>query len=308
MRRSFASYLTTAAPIVVGLAFLIAATGCSRSRALDRSKVLEAETINQRQKLATLQSQVQQSHLALDGANAREQQMRAELLAANQEVRRADEAYTQAAEARSRLMGTQEDLRRTESELASIQGKYEKMLRERIAQPRPVAKSSGPAQPRTGGVSPEAEAMRRDLQQRLSSLGVRELSVEIRREAGGEERVAIVLPDAFPSGKATLADNASAVQAVVRVGQLIDQHYKSSLVRVEGHTDSDPLVKTKPIWGTNENLSNARAKAVAALLANAGVGDVSTAGLGASRPLALGNSKQAKARNRRVEIFISPRG
>ena len=79
-------------------------------------------------------------------------------------------------------------------------------------------------------------------------------------------------------------------------------------MRVEGHTDSDPLVKTKPIWGTNENLSNARAKAVAALLANAGVGDVSTAGLGASRPLALGNSKQAKARNRRVEIFISPRG
>jgi flagellar motor protein MotB len=98
------------------------------------------------------------------------------------------------------------------------------------------------------------------------------------------------------------------VKAVISVGKMIKAHYPDSRVLVEGHTDSDPIRKSD--WGTNENLSRARAAAVETLLTNSGVPatNVTTEGLGARQPLAQGSTKRAKSRNRRVEIFISPRG
>lgn len=304
MRRSLRSF----APVLVGLAFVILATGCSRSRAIDRAKVLEAENMNQRQKMATYQEQIRQQHLAQDSWSSQEQQLRAELLAAQQDARAAEQARLQANEARNRLVAVQNDLRQSETELADVSSKYEQLLRERQARPAPapaVARRGGNTTVRGGGISPEAEAMRRDLQRQLASYGVRELNVEVRRDQHGE-RVAIVLPDAFKAGKATLADNRTAVKAVVGVGKLIKEHYPNSRVLVEGHTDSDPIRSSG--WGTNERLSQARAQAVMSLLTNAGIpsGQVTTEGLGASRPLALGGSKRAKSRNRRVEIFITP--
>ncbi len=296
-------------PAVVGLAFLTLAVGCSRSRGVSRAKVLEAENINQRQRVATLEEQIRQGHLAQDGSVAREQQLRAELVAARQDVEGARAAHAQAAEARGRLVSIQGDLSRTESELAEANRKYEELRRARVVQPAPVrvANASSPTPVRLGGISPEAEAMRRDLRAQLASFGIRDLKVEVRREPSGEERVAIVLPDAFPAGKATLAYNASAVKAVISVGKMIRSHYRNSQVLVEGHTDSDPIRRSS--WGTNENLSRARAKAVESLLTNSGVPatSVRTDGLGATQPLAMGNTKRAKSRNRRVEIFITPR-
>ena len=309
MRRSLTRPLHKTGPVVLGLAFVVLATGCSRSRAIDRSKVLEAETINQRQKIATYEEQIRQQHLAQDNAVAREQQLRADLVQAQREAEIAAAARQQASEARNRLVQVQNDLQSSEADLASMSRKYEDLLRQRQAaesQARFAGRSGEPTQVRPGGgVSPEAEAMRRDLQRQLASYGVRDLNVEIRRDAAGE-RVAIVLPDAFKAGKATLAYNPDAVKAVVGVGKMIREHYPQSRVRVEGHTDSDPIRKSG--WGTNERLSEARAQAVERLLTNAGIpaGNVTTEGLGARRPLALGSSKAAKSRNRRVEIFITP--
>lgn len=297
-------------PLFVGLTLIAVTTGCSRSRAIDRSKVLEAENINQRQKMATYEEQIRQQHLAQDGAISREQQLRADLLAAKQKADGAGAAHAQAQEARGRLVALQNDLRRSDGELAEVSRKYEDLLRQRqapVVAPAPVvARRGGATQVRGGGISPEAEAMRRDLQQQLASYGVRDLNVEVRRE-NGAERVAIVLPDAFKAGKATLAYNPRAVKAVVGVGKMIREHYPQSRIRVEGHTDSDPIRSSG--WGTNENLSRARAEAVQSLLTNSGIdsNQVSTEGVGARRPLALGSSKRAKSRNRRVEIFITPR-
>ena len=295
-------------PLVAALALVAITTGCSRSRAMDRSKVLEAENINQRQKLATYEEQIRQQHLAQDSAMSEMQQLRTDLMAAKGDADAAAAARAQANEARNRLVAVQNDLRQSEGELAALSRKYEDL---RLAASRPApqpttAHRSGPTPVRRGGISPEAEAIRRDLQRQLASYGIRELNVEVRREPSGEERVAIVLPDAFKAGKATLAYNPTAVKAVVGVGKMIRDHYPNSTIRVEGHTDSDPIRKSG--WGTNENLSMARAKAVESLLTNAGIAQsrISTEGVGARRPLALGSSKQAKSRNRRVEIFISP--
>jgi flagellar motor protein MotB len=281
--------------------------GCRSTRTGDRSKVLEAENINLRQQYGTMEEQMRQAHAAQDDASARVQELRGEVASLEQEVRAAGEYRAQAAAATERLRSTQDELSRTELALVERTKRYEQLLiaSRRAPAARPVAeRPSTPLRP--AGMSPETEAMRRDLQNQLASYGIRDLKVEVRRDRGGEERVALVLPDAFPSGKATLAYNASAVKAVISVGKMIKENYPNSSVVVEGHTDSDPIRKTN--WGTNERLSEARAQAVETLLTNSGVptGDVRVEGLGARQPLAMGNTSRAKSRNRRVEIFISP--
>ena len=249
-------------------------------------------------------------HASLDDIAARKQQLEDELALARADAAAAEAARAQAATARERLVDTQSELAKAEQALLESNRRYEALKNRPVVQPAPraVARRGGPTQLRPGRTSPEAEAMRRDLQNQLARFGVRGLKVEVRTDRTGSERVAIVLPDAFPSGKATLAYNKSAVKAVISVGKMINAHYPDSRVLVEGHTDSDPIRKSN--WGTNENLSRARAEAVETLLTNSGVpsSSVSTEGFGARQPLARGSTKRAKSRNRRVEIFISPRG
>ena len=79
MRRSFRRQFVTVVTCALALVVLI---GCSRSRSLDRAKVLEAENINLRQKAQTVEQQMRQAHAEQDEAVAREQQLRTELAAA----------------------------------------------------------------------------------------------------------------------------------------------------------------------------------------------------------------------------------
>jgi flagellar motor protein MotB len=80
-------------------------------------------------------------------------------------------------------------------------------------------------------------------------------------------------------------------------------------ITVEGHTDATPLTgKNKETYGDNLNLSIARAIAVKERLVEKGriaADRVSVVGHGDSKPLAKGTSKEAHARNRRVEIVVA---
>ena len=99
----------------------------------------------------------------------------------------------------------------------------------------------------------------------------------------------------FDSGQATL--KSSAKKDLDRVVSQIRQH-SGSTIRIEGHTDTDPIRKSK--WGSNEALSKARADAVRDYLVSKGIsrGDVSTVGMGAAQP------KGSKPASRRVEVVI----
>ena len=75
-------------------------------------------------------------------------------------------------------------------------------------------------------------------------------------------------------------------------------------IRVEGHTDSQPIVRSR--WGTNLRLSIERAMSVADYLIQSGLpaDKVSSAGYGEYRPAVEGNSEAAWKKNRRVEILL----
>jgi Outer membrane protein and related peptidoglycan-associated (lipo)proteins len=102
----------------------------------------------------------------------------------------------------------------------------------------------------------------------------------------------------FASGSADIKPEAK--KTLDRIATEIKRDFPGATIRVEGYTDSDPLVRTKKKWGTNENLSQARADAVKNYLATRGVSSsrIETYGYGSAKP------KATKAASRRVEIIV----
>ena len=111
----------------------------------------------------------------------------------------------------------------------------------------------------------------------------------------------------FASGKAELSRGGKeALRAVAR--RLLEDHPGGDYW-IEGHTDSDPIKKSS--WGSNRDLSVARGMAVLHFLVEeCNVPDDScvVAGHGQYNPLAANDSKEGKAKNRRVEIVVRPTG
>jgi chemotaxis protein MotB len=119
---------------------------------------------------------------------------------------------------------------------------------------------------------------------------------------GGNLVISIPSEITFPSGKAELTKKGQeALQAVARA---LAQH-KDGIYWIEGHTDSDPIVKSK--WDSNRDLSVERAMAVLHyLVEDCNVPDEQcvVAGHGQYQPIAANDDKSGKARNRRVEIVV----
>ena len=78
-------------------------------------------------------------------------------------------------------------------------------------------------------------------------------------------------------------------------------------ILVVGHTDSDPI-RNNPRFPTNWHLSVERAKSVAAVMQALlqTPERVEVEGRGAEEPIAPNTSRDGKALNRRVEVFLKP--
>ncbi len=100
----------------------------------------------------------------------------------------------------------------------------------------------------------------------------------------------------FDSGRATLRD--AAKRTLDRIASVLNSQYSGRMIRIEGHTDSDPIRKSG--WKTNERLGAERALAVEEYLATKGVSNSNMyiASFGPSSP------KGTKKDSRRVEILI----
>lgn len=115
---------------------------------------------------------------------------------------------------------------------------------------------------------------------------------------GGAIVVGVAGDVLFASGSNALRTDAKTT--LDQVARVIKSTYSGNEIRVEGYTDTDKLVKTKDKWGTNENLSAARALAVETYLVARGVDNdrIYSAAFGPSKP------KATKKDSRRVEIVI----
>jgi chemotaxis protein MotB len=97
-------------------------------------------------------------------------------------------------------------------------------------------------------------------------------------------------------------------KAVEQLGTVLGDNPDISVL-IEGHTDNDPYVGSGPI-ADNWDLSTKRATAIVAILSENKAIDkknLTAAGRGEFSPLASNSTAEGKAKNRRIEIILTPR-
>jgi chemotaxis protein MotB len=111
----------------------------------------------------------------------------------------------------------------------------------------------------------------------------------------------------FPSGESAISPEG--LKVLERIGNIL-KNAQGKAVRVEGHTDNVPIggnLKSK--FPTNWELSTARAVNVIRLLQEKVGMDpkrLEAAGLGEYRPVAPNDTREGRAQNRRIEIYLLP--
>ncbi len=143
------------------------------------------------------------------------------------------------------------------------------------------------------------ENARRSMEERLKGSGA---SVRIK-----EGKLSVMLPSSilFNSGQTKLKK--AAKSSLTKVCNELKKDFPNATIRIEGHTDSDPLKRTKKVYNSNWELSALRASNVLHHLVDSCRLDpkkLYIAGFGKHQPVASNKSKEGKKKNRRVEIVI----
>lgn len=164
--------------------------------------------------------------------------------------------------------------------------------------------TAAPSSGSTGTVKPLTDASLRGIKERIASeLEDRGVSKLVTFEGGNKELILHFDAAAlFNSGQAEVKQ--SAVPALEAIGQVLNQ--VPNQVRIEGHTDSDPMIPN-PQYPDNWMLSGARAAGVLRFLYEfhqIPYGRMSFAGYADTRPVASNDTPEGKARNRRVDIVV----
>ncbi len=119
--------------------------------------------------------------------------------------------------------------------------------------------------------------------------------------------ITVTLPNAilFDSGKAELKKTTSTELDHIR--SVLRDKYPGKRIDVVGHTDTDPIKKSK--WKDNWELSAQRALSVLRYLVKRGISekDIQAVGCGESQPIASNSTASGRAKNRRVEIVVHMR-
>ncbi len=109
----------------------------------------------------------------------------------------------------------------------------------------------------------------------------------------------------FDSGKADLKPES--IEILKSIAEILNrEEFEERLIKIEGHTDTDPIIYSRD-FPTNWELSATRATNVLRyLVEEEGIegSRVSSSGYSFYRPIAPNNTKENKAKNRRVDIVI----
>jgi chemotaxis protein MotB len=126
-------------------------------------------------------------------------------------------------------------------------------------------------------------------------------------QSGGRLRVDLVDKILFDSGEAVISKRGEGVLS--RVGAVLAA-MDDKQIQVSGHTDSNPISeKLAPQFPTNWELSVSRAVNVVRFLeekANVPAKNLTATGYGEHHPIGSNRTATGRARNRRIEILLTP--
>jgi chemotaxis protein MotB len=204
--------------------------------------------------------------------------------------------------------------------LASCTARYQDMLRDRDGQIRELNGRLGDLRAANADLE-QRERVAREEAERLRGQPAAK-PVEAATDRGELDKVRRDLPEldvrysrgrlsigiensvTFDSGSTVLKN--SAHEVLGRVVDVLRRDFANRRIYVEGHTDTDPIRKTKDRFRSNRHLSAERADAVAQFLVTKGVPErqIVVVGFGPFDPRTSGSGDAAKTRNRRVEVVV----
>lgn len=236
-----------------------------------RSQLTESE-----QKVASLESRLKDSDQAAESARTQLDQLKAEL---------------------EKGKKTALDLEQTRAELAKLRdlsASEKKVLEQKLADQQ-IQMEKLKAMP-----SPEDIKLEESLKKELV-----DKDVQISR-LRDQLKVTVASEILFPSGSAELSpEGLDVLRKLAKAANKTQDE-----VRVEGHTDTDPIAAVlAQYYPTNWELSTARAAVAVRTLEATGMVPASrlaAVGYGDSRPVAPNDTVEGKAKNRRVEIVFTP--
>jgi chemotaxis protein MotB len=209
----------------------------------------------------------------------------------------AERLKVQKEELEAKLAAAETQLTDKEAERRSLQEKNEQLaaLNEELAKnTRQLEQAKQELEKRSSEYESLAQSLKGEIQ-----AGKVELS-----ELKGRMTVKMKDKILFSSGSARVGKEGEA--ALDKVAQAL-KDVKGKIIRVEGHTDADP-VDPKGEYASNWELSLARAMAVVKRLQDQGVDPtkLSVAGYGQYQPIAANDTPEHKSLNRRIEIVLAP--
>lgn len=228
------------------------------------------------QRIGMLESKVKVSEEAAEAARAQTDQMKGDL---------------------DKLKRDSLDLEKSRAELAKLKdlsASEKKILEQKISEQQL-------AMERMKASSSQADAkLEENLKKELADKDV------IISRLKDQLKVTVASEILFPSGSAELSPEG--VDVLQKVAKAANKSQDE--VRVEGHTDTDPIAPLlAQYYPSNWELSTARAAVVVRTLERTGMVPASrlaAVGYGESRPIAPNDEPQGKAKNRRVEIVFTP--
>jgi chemotaxis protein MotB len=128
---------------------------------------------------------------------------------------------------------------------------------------------------------------------------------EVVRAANGDIEITLASDVTFGSGSEVLSE--SGKKSLRTLAPKLNGEFAQYVIRVEGHTDNEPLVKTRAKFGDNLGLSTARANSVTRFMQDDMKIDprrLMSAGRGEQEPIADNKNASGRAKNRRVEIVV----
>jgi chemotaxis protein MotB len=155
----------------------------------------------------------------------------------------------------------------------------------------------------------QSQATIDDLQNQITKLGKKPdkatgfEGMDVKLDAA-EGTITVTLPNSilYPSGSATLLKESEST--LNKILSVCKEKYANKKIDVVGHTDTDPIAKSK--WKDNWQLSTERALSVVRYMEGHGIDKslLRACGCGDGRPVTSNQTAAGKAKNRRVEVVV----
>lgn len=259
------------------LPLVVLATGCVSQSKYDKLS----------QDAANLDQRLKDETGAREAAEAKVKELEEKVAALEQEK---EALTTRLATAESRLTASAAERRALEQKNLALTALNEELARSK----RKLAEAKEELEKK----SAEYENLAQSLQKEIAE-GKIELS-----ELKGRMTVNLKDKILFASGSARVGKEG--MEALAKIADAL-KGVNGKIIRVEGHTDDEPVGKNAP-YPSNWELSLARAMAVVRALQDAGVDPtvLSAAGYGQYQPIAPNDSPENRSLNRRIEIVLAP--